>query len=103
MKMVMTDDTWYVVRNIRGVTGFVGPASKPVPLTEARWPPWGMEKKRSEVNFAVGDSVKITGGYLDGFIGVVEEIDTDVQMVRVTFPCLVRDVTVELLDQVRRE
>mgnify|MGYP000385080867 CR=1 FL=1 len=62
VKMVMNDDTWYVVRNTRGCTGFVGPASKPVPLA---------------VDFNVGDTVQITAGPLEGFMGLVEEIDTE--------------------------
>ena len=67
VKMIMTDDSWYVVRNIRGVTGFVGPGSKPVPLTEEEVQRLGVETKNIEVNFAVGDSVKVNDGYLEGF------------------------------------
>ena len=75
VKMVMTDDSWYVVRNIRGVTGFVGPGSKPVPLTDEEVARLGVEQKNIEVNFAVGDSVRVRDGYLEGFVGVVNEID----------------------------
>ena len=68
VKMVMNDETWYIVRNIRGVTGFVGPGSKPVPLTDDEVYRLGVEKNEIEVNFAVGDSVSIMDGYFAGFI-----------------------------------
>ena len=74
VKMVMTDDSWYVVRNIRGVTGFVGPGSKPVPLTEEEVDRLGVETRHIEVNFEVGDSVQVIDGYLDGFVGRVDAI-----------------------------
>ena len=76
VKMIMTDDSWYVVRNIRGVTGFVGPGSKPVPLTEAEIERFQVENRQITTNYAVGDSVEVTGGYLEGFVGVVDAIDT---------------------------
>ena len=75
VKMIMTDDSWYVVRNIRGVTGFVGPGSKPVPLTDEEVARLGVDTGKVEVNFAVGDSVSVVSGYLDGFIGTVEALD----------------------------
>lgn len=101
VKMIMTDDSWYVVRNIRGVTGFVGPGSKPVPLTEAEVSRLGVEKHEVLVNFAVGDSVKVTDGYLDGFIGTVEAIEPENDLVRVMVSMMGKDVLVELgLDQV---
>ena len=72
------DDTWYVVRNTRGCTGFVGPASKPVPLTAEEVEKMGVEKAAPlSVDFAVGDTVQITAGPLEGFMGLVEEIDTE--------------------------
>ena len=102
VNMIMTDDSWYVVRNIRGVTGFVGPGSKPVPLSDEEVAALGVEKKQVEVNFEVGDSVKIIDGYLDGFIGVVEELDTDRNMVKVVVSMFGRETPVELeLDQVQ--
>ena len=83
VKMIMTDDSWYVVRNIRGVTGL------------------GVEQRNIEVNFAVGDSVRVSGGYLEGFIGTVDEIDLQDALVRVTVSMMGKDVPVELeLDQV---
>lgn len=101
VKMIMTDDSWYVVRNIRGVTGFVGPGSKPVPLTEAEIGRFGVEHKQIEINYAVGDSINVTGGYLEGFVGIVDKIDMDRQLVCVTVSMMGKDVTVELgLDQV---
>lgn len=101
VKMIMTDDSWYVVRNIRGVTGFVGPGSKPVPLTEEEVSRLGVEVRNIEVNFAVGDSVKVGDGYLEGFIGVVDEIDLQNSVVRVTVSMMGKDVPVELeLDQI---
>ena len=96
VKMVMTDESWYVVRNTRGVTGFVGPGSKPVPLTEEEVAKLGVEHKEFEVNFAVGDSVKVCDGYLEGFIGVVDEIDSQNGVVRVTVSMMGKDVPVEL-------
>ena len=96
VKMIMTDDSWYVVRNIRGVTGFVGPGSKPVPLSEEDVQRLGVEVKEIKVNFSVGDSVKVIDGYLDGFIGTVDEIDTEHGMVKITVSMMGKDVTVEL-------
>lgn len=102
VKMIMTDDSWYVVRNIRGVTGFVGPGSKPVPLTEEEVAALGVTKKQIEVNYEVGDSIKVISGHLDGFIGTVEEIDRDNYSVKVTVSMFGRETSVELeLDQVQ--
>lgn len=101
VKMLMTDESWYVVRNTRGVTGFVGPGSKPVPLTEAEVARLGVEHRDVEVNFSVGDSVQVRDGYLEGFIGVVNEIDAQNALVRVTVSMMGKDVPVELeLDQI---
>ena len=84
VKMILNDDSWYVVRNIRGVTGFVGPSSKPVPLTEKEVAALGVDKEKTvEVNFAVGDQVKISTGSLEGFVGTVTAIDTEAMSVNV--------------------
>ncbi len=100
VKMVMDDDSWYVVRNIRGVTGFVGPASKPIPLTEEEVLALGVETKHIEVRFAVGDSVRVTSGPLEGFIGTVDMIDVDKNKVRVIVSMFGRETPAELeLDQ----
>lgn len=101
VKMILNDESWYVVRNIRGCTGFVGPSSKPIPLTDEEVARLGVEKKQIEVAYSVGDSVKITDGPLVDFIGVVEEIDLDKNCVRVTVSMFGRETPVELeLDQV---
>lgn len=101
VKMVMTDDSWYVVRNTRGCTGFVGPDSKPIPLTEEEVLALGVEKKEIVVNYAVGDNVRIMDGPLEGFIGIVDEINVEQNNVRVTISMFGRETPVELeLDQV---
>ena len=97
----MTDDTWYIIRNIRGVTGFVGPEGKPVPLSDAEVAALGVEKRVVEVNYEKGDTVTIIDGAFDGIIGVVDEVDTDNNMVRVIISMLGRETPIELeLDQV---
>ncbi len=78
VKMMMNDDLWYVVRNTRGCTGFVGPSSKPVPLSEKEVEQMGVERTAAPaVDFKVGDTVQIIAGPLEGFMGLVEEIDTE--------------------------
>ena len=100
VKMVLTDESWYVVRNIRGCTGFVGPSSKPIPLTDAEVAKLGVEKREVEVSFNVGDSVHIIDGPLEGFVGTVEEVDVDKNRVRVMVSMFGRETPVELeLDQ----
>lgn len=102
VKMILTDDTWYVVRNIRGVTGFVGTATKLVPLTEKEIASLGVETKSVEVNYKAGDQINIISGQLDGFSGTVESIDIDNNKVSVTISMFGRETLVELeLDQVR--
>ena len=101
VKMVMTDETWHLVRNIRGVTGFVGAANKAIPLTEEEILALGVEKREVKVSYAVGDSVKITDGALESFIGTVEELDIERGKVRVVVSMFGRETPVELeLDQV---
>lgn len=101
IKMIMTDETWHLVRNIRGVTGFVGAANKAIPLTEEEIAALGVEKREVVVGYAVGDSVKITDGALASFIGTVEELDTDRGKVKVVVSMFGRETPVELeLDQV---
>jgi transcription termination/antitermination protein NusG len=96
VKMILTDESWYVVRNIRGCTGFVGPSSKPIPLTDEEVAKLGVEKKEVEVSYDVGDSVQIIDGPLEGFVGVVEEVDKDKNRVRVTVSMFGRETPVEL-------
>ncbi len=101
VKMVLTDDTWHLVRNIRGATGFVGSGNKAIPLTDAEVAALGVEKHEVIVGYNVGDSVKITDGALESFIGTVEEIDMDHSKVRVVVSMFGRETPVELeLDQV---
>ena len=101
IKMVMNDETWHVVRNVRGVTGFVGSANKPIPLTEEEVLSLGMEKREIVVKYNVGDHVRITDGSMESFTGVVEEIDMDKSKVRVVVSMFGRETPVELeLDQV---
>lgn len=101
VKMVLTDDSWYVVRNIRGCTGFVGSATKPVPLTDEEVEKLGVEIKKVEVSYAENDSVRITDGPLEDFVGIVNKIDTVNNCVSVTVSMFGRETPVELeLDQV---
>ena len=100
VKMVMTDDSWYVVRNTRGCTGFVGPNGKPTPLTEEEVAALGVEKREVEVNYDVGDMVRIIDGPLENFSGHVDEVDREKNKVRVTISMFGRETPVELkLDQ----
>jgi len=96
VKMVMNDDTWYVVRNTRGCTGFVGPGSKPIALTEEEVEKLGVENVPVEVDLQVGDTVRELSGPLDTFEGVIEEIFTDRQKARVVVNMFGRDTPVEL-------
>lgn len=96
VKMVLTDDSWYVVRNIRGVTGFVGPSSKPIPLARKEVDALGVENRQIETDYSVGDSVKIISGSLEGFVGNVSSIDTAKGMVTVTVSILGRNTPVEV-------
>lgn len=101
VKMVMTDETWHLVRNVRGATGFVGSGNKAIPLTEEEIAALGVEKREIVVGYQVGDNVKITDGALESFLGTVEEIDLDRGKVRVVVSMFGRETPVELeLDQI---
>ncbi|MCL2088352.1 MAG: transcription termination/antitermination protein NusG [Oscillospiraceae bacterium] len=101
VKMVMTDESWYLVRNIRGVTGFVGTQSKAIPLTQEEIQNLGVEIKTIEVSYKIGDNVKIIKGTLEGFIGVVQELDLEGNQVKVLVSMFGRETPVELeLNQV---
>ena len=102
IKMVLTDDTWHLVRNVRGVTGFVGTSSnKPIPLTEEEVLAMGMEKHEIVVRYNVGDHVRIMDGPLASFTGVVEEIEPEKNRVSVMVSMFGRETPVDLeLDQV---
>ena len=107
VKMIVTEQTWYIVRNTRGVTGFVGPASKPVPLTEKEVAALGVEterKKTVEVNYKVGDLVVVTGGSFEGFTGTVQNIDIESQTVDVVVSMFGRETPVSLpISQIKAE
>ena len=79
VNMVMNDDTWYVVRNTRGVTGFVGPGSKPVPLTEAEMKPLGIKAENVSIDFTEGDSVAVVAGVWKDTVGIVQKLDMSKQ------------------------
>ena len=102
VKMVMNSDTWVIVRNIRGVTGFVGASStNPLPLTEKETIQWGVERHEVVVNYKVGDTVRIADGPLTSFTGRVEALDIDKNSVRVIVSMFGRETPIELeLDQV---
>lgn len=102
VKMILTDESWYLVRNTRGCTGFVGANSnKPLPLSEEEVAKMGVEKHEIVLAYGVGDSVRITDGPLDGFIGVVEELQPEKNKVRVVVSMFGRETPVELeLEQV---
>ena len=96
IKMVLTDETWYIVRNIRGCTGFVGPSSKPIPLTDEEVKRLGVEKNIVEVSYNVGDKVVIIDGPLEDSVGTIEELDTENNYVRVLVSMFGRNTPVEL-------
>lgn len=96
IKMVMTDETWYIVRNTRGVTGFVGPASKPVPLSDEEIEAMGVESQVVVLSYEVGDTVKIKYGPLENFTGVIEEISMEKKKVKVIVSMFGRETPVEL-------
>lgn len=96
IKMILTEESWYVVRNVRGVTGFVGAGGKPVPLTEEEMKAMGFEVAQVTIDYNVGDTVKIVSGPLDGFVGVVEEISMEKSKVKVLVSMFGRETSVEL-------
>ena len=99
LNMVMNDDTWYVVRNTRGVTGFVGPGSKPVPLTEEEMRNMGLLGEAAAdvvVGFEVGDMVTVTSGAWEGTVGVIRDINPGKQTVSITVDMFGRETPVEL-------
>lgn len=96
VKMIMSDESWYVVRNTRGVTGFVGPGSKPVPLTDDEVKTMGVEEFAPVVDYEVGDNVRVISGPLENFIGIVEEINLEKKKVRVSVSMFGRETPIEL-------
>ena len=96
VKMIMTDESWYVVRNTRGVTGFVGPGSSPVPLTEEEVTNMGLEHKTIQLDFEVGDNIRVKYGPLEGFVGMITEIQMEKKKIRAKVSMFGRDTDVEL-------
>ena len=103
INMIMNDDTWYVVRNTRGVTGFVGPGSKPVPLSEAEMKPLGIKMENMTVDFAEGDTIAVVAGVWKDTIGVVQRIDFGKQTATINVELFGRETPVEIsFAEVRR-
>ena len=101
VKMVMTDETWHLVRNVRGATGFVGSGNKAIPLSDAEIAALGVEKREVVIGYAVGDNVRITDGALKSYLGTVDDIDMEHEKVRIVVSMFGRETPVELdLDQV---
>ena len=94
--MVMNDDTWYVVRNTRGVTGFVGPGSKPVPLTDEEMAPLGIQKEEIVVDFEEGDTVTVVAGAWEGTVGVIQTMNTQKQSLTINVELFGRETPVEI-------
>ena len=103
INMVMNDDTWYVVRNTRGVTGFVGPGSKPVPLTEAEMKPLGIKKDVVSVNFAEGDMIVVVAGAWKDTVGAVQKMDLQKGTATINVELFGRETPVEIsFEEVRK-
>ena len=96
VKMVMNDDSWYVVRNTRGVTGFVGPGSKPVPLSEAEMKPLGIKSDNVSIDFTEGDTIVVVAGAWKDTVGAVYKIDYNKQTVTINVELFGRDTPVEI-------
>ena len=97
INMVMNDDTWYVVRNTRGVTGFVGPGSKPVPLTDVEMATLGIRRDNIEIDFEVGDAITVIGGVWKDTIGVILSINEHKQCVTINVDMFGRETPVEII------
>ena len=96
INMVMNDDTWYVVRNTRGVTGFVGPGSKPVPLTEMEMRPLGIKTENISVDFKEGDTIAVVAGVWKDTVGVVQRMDFGKQTATINVELFGRETPVEI-------
>ena len=96
VNMIMNDDTWYVVRNTRGVTGFVGPGSKPVPLSEAEMKPLGIKSDNVSIDFTEGDTIVVVAGAWKDTVGAVYKIDYNMQTVTINVELFGRDTPVEI-------
>lgn len=96
IKMVMTDETWYIVRNTRGVTGFVGPSAKPIPLSDDEVKRMRLEGVETVLDYKVGDNIRVIEGPLENFVGTVDEVNSDKKKVRVRISMFGRETPVEL-------
>ena len=96
VKMIVTNESWYLVRNTQGVTGFVGHGSEPIPLSNEEVARMGIEKVFIDLDVEVGDSIRVISGPFEGFMGVVEEITPDKQVLRARISMFGRDTPVEL-------
>lgn len=96
INMILNDDTWYVVRNTRGVTGFVGPGSKPVPLTEAEMQPLGIKSEEVQIDVAVGDNIAVINGVWENTVGIVQSINENRQEVTINVDMFGRETPVKI-------
>ena len=104
VKMVMTDESWHLIRNTRGCTGFVGSGNNAIPLTDEEIIALGVEKHDVVLDFEVGSRVRVADGPLEGFFGKVEELDTDKQVARVVVSMFGRETPIELeFDQIEAQ
>lgn len=103
INMVMNDDTWYVVRNTRGVTGFVGPGSKPVPLTEAEMKPLGIRTENIAIEFVEGDTITVVAGVWQDTVGVIQRVDYGKQTATINVEMFGRETPVEIsFEEIRK-
>jgi transcriptional antiterminator NusG len=96
VNMDMNDETWYVVRNTRGVTGFVGPGSKPVPLSDAEIKPLGIKTENMSIDFGVGDEIEVVAGVWNGTVGIVQRMDFGKQSATINVNLFERETPVEI-------
>ena len=96
LHMIMNDETWYVVRNTRGVTGFVGPESKPVPLTEAEMAPLGISSEKVQIDYEIGDAVRVVSGAWEETVGIIRGINQAKQTVTIGVEMFGRETSVEI-------
>ena len=96
IKMIVTEESWYIVRNTRGVTGFVGSGTDPIPLTDAEIRNMGFDAVPVNIDYDVSDTVQVVNGPLEGFVGTVQEINNDKQIVKVLVSMFGRETPVEL-------
>lgn len=96
LHMIMNDETWYVVRNTRGVTGFVGPESKPVPLTEAEMAPLGINSEKVQIDYEIGDTVRVVSGAWEETVGIIRSINQAKSTVTIGVEMFGRETSVEI-------